>query len=267
MRVLSLLPCLLLLGAVAPAQDAQPAPAPKEKPKVDPLPEGKTRILEAVVIEVEGKTQARPEPEAKWADLKLNQVLKPGATIRTGPKSHVALRVGPNASMLVDRQSRVTLPEIIQDGAVLRTRVKMSFGKADVRVDRVGLDNDFEVATPTATLAVRGTTLRITWDAVQGFAARGVQGNRLRAIEVRYLDGVLAWLSHSDSSSDLYRMPALREYYKTYYLPLKGAVDDSQLGDPTFTDTDRLTNPSQETGLASSQKSLGGKGDGRATGQ
>ena len=86
--------------------------------------------------------------------------------VRTGRESHVALRVGPNATMLIEHQTRIAIPEIAQDGDKLKTRVSMAFGQADVRVDRIGLTNDFEVATPTATLAVRGTTWRITWDAI-----------------------------------------------------------------------------------------------------
>ena len=251
--------CFLILLLLAPAW-SQGTPAKKGTgKKLAALPEGKTRIFEAVVIGVAGTAQARATSKDKWRKLAVNDVLKPGAVVRTGRKSHVALRVGPNASMLIERQSRVQIPEIVQKGKVLRTRVTMSFGKTDVRVDRVGLDNDFEVATPTATLAVRGTTFRIDWNAVSGFKAVGVRGNKLRAIELGYLQKVAVHLSKADASSEEYRLPAINGYYETYFLPLKGAIGESEMYDPTQAPPDYLNNPAGETGLDAARKQRGGK--------
>ncbi len=115
-----------------------------------------------------------------------------------------------------ERPSRVAIPEIVQAGQVLRTRVSIKFGKADVKVDRIGLVNDFEVSTPTATLAVRGTVLRISWDVVSGFRSMGVRGNKIRAIEFRYLNGVKAYLSGAQTSSNTYKLPAVAAFYSTY---------------------------------------------------
>jgi hypothetical protein len=254
------------LGAGAGAQD-KPAKAKasgkgaKEQPakKVEPLPKGEVKVLKAIVIEVEGAAQARDKPDAKWKKLKVNDVLAPGALIRTGRKSHVALRVGMNATVLVERQTRVAIPEIVQDGDTLRTRVSMEFGKADVKVDRIGLRNDFGVATPTATLAVRGTVFRITWDAVVGFKAVGVVGNRIVAIEVKYLNKVLAYLSGADSTSGDYNLPALDGFYSTYVVPLIGSIGKSESDITNFVDPSFLDNIKKSTQLSAAQKARGSK--------
>lgn len=242
-----LLPVPLLLLALA-------APAEEKKAAISPLPAGQTRVFEAVVIGVEGTAQARTKPDQPWKQLVMNDKLSPGVVVRTGRESHVALRVGPNATILIERQSRVAIPEIVQDGDKLKTRVSMAFGQTDVRVDRIGLTNDFEVATPTATLAVRGTVFRISWDAVSGARMVGVQGNKLRAIEISYLDGIKAYLSRADRTNEDYKLPAIASYYETYILPLLGANSEEELDDPEQQPTDALTDPKNRTRLEAAQK-------------
>ena len=259
---------LLTFAASVFAQD----PAPKEeKPDANkkpdatlkPLKPGEVRILKAIVLEVKGIAQARrpvkatkegeKAPRPKWEKLKINAVLEPGVVVRTGRKSQVTLRIGANATMLIDRQTRVRIPEIVQKGKVLRTRVSMAFGKADVKVDRIGLDNDFEVATPTATLAVRGTVFRIWWDVINGFRALGVPGNKIRAIEVRYVNAVTAYLSKADGTSEGFALPALDAFESTYLAPLHGALSSGEYG-TLIQGTDQQLNPGGSTGLATSNK-------------
>jgi hypothetical protein len=246
----------LLLAAVAAPQDKTAKKSEKKPVKVEPLPEGQVKVLKAIVMEVKGVAQARKTRKDKWQALKINDALDPGTVVRTGRKSHVALRVGMNASLVIERQSRVAIPEIIQKGKVLKTRVQLGFGKADVRVDRIGLDNDFEVATPTATLAVRGTAWRHSWDVTNGHRAVGVPGNKIRAIEVRYLRGVKIYMSGAASTSDEYKLPALDAFYETYLWPLLGAIDPSEypdLGqDPRF-----LDNPSRNNDVKAARAQRG----------
>jgi len=251
---------LLMFAVLAGGQDAK-RPAATLKP----LKPGEVRILEAIVIDVRGVAQARrpvpakrdaAAPGPKWAKLAVNAVLQPGVVVRTGRKSSVTLRIGANATMLIDRQTRVKIPEIVQKGKVLRTRVSMAFGRADVRVDRIGLDNDFLVATPTATLAVRGTVFRIWWDIVNGFRALGVPGNKLRAIEVRYVNAVKAYLSKADGTSEEFALPALSGFHTTYLKPLLGALSPGRHHAPTE-DPGFEQDPNTGGGRSASQKARG----------
>ncbi len=231
--------CMLILLSFALAAQAQDAAKdPKQPPKKEaakpaaakdakkpapkPLGKNEVRVLQAVIIKVEGVAQWRPSAKGKWQKAKVNDLLSPGAELRTGRKSSVTLRVGLNATFKVDRRSRVAIPEIVQKGGVLKTRVALRYGRADVKVDRVGLDNDFAVASPSATLAVRGTAWRMWWDVNKGFRAVGVPRNKLRAIEVEWMRGRQAFLSQQDGVNEFYKDAALSAYAKSYYVPPPG---------------------------------------------
>ncbi|MCP3903039.1 MAG: FecR domain-containing protein [Planctomycetes bacterium] len=155
--------------------------------QVQPLAEGQTKVLKAVVMQVKGRAQWRTDAKAKWKKAAVKDVLEPGAMIRTGSKSYLALRVGHNASVLVDRSSRVTLPEIVHAGETLRTTVQIKRGRADFKVDRVGLTNDFSVVTPSTTLAVRGTAMGVDYGGFGGTKITAARTNALKSIEVTFL--------------------------------------------------------------------------------
>ncbi|MHC4955262.1 MAG: FecR domain-containing protein [Planctomycetota bacterium] len=255
---------VVLLMAVAAA--AQTTTTPKKAstkkaakaPKIKPLPKGKTRVFQAVVMKVVGVAQARADKKGKWKKLKVNDVLKPGVRVRTGRKSLVALRVGPNATVVVDRQTRVVIPQIVQNGETLRTRVGVEFGRVDVKASRIGLAIDFAVSTPSSTLAVRGTAFRISWDAVHGARARGIPSNAMRAIEMAYVSRAKASLSKADASSEEYPLPAFDGFWDTFIVPLEGAITPEVIEDPRIQPTD-LTNPIEESGLRSSNQRRGSK--------
>jgi len=254
---------ILLLAATATAQTATtttPSKAgktPSAAATLKPLPKGQTRVFEALVMKVSGVAQARASRKAKWRKLKVNDALKPGVLIRTGRKSMVALRVGPNATLIIDRQTRVAIPQIVQNGDTLKTRVGVEFGRVDVKASRIGLAIDFAVSTPTSTLAVRGTTFRISWDAVEGTRAQGVAGNRMRAIEMAYARDMAA-LSKSDASDDGNPLPAIHAFWATYIIPLQGAITPEVLEDPRIQPTD-LSKVPDGSGLDAARKALGNK--------
>lgn len=219
MRKLMITAALLVAAPALLAQDAAPAPVPK----------GEAKPLQAVAMEVAGTVQWRPTPKDAWRDLKVGDLLDAGAEIRTGRESNATLRVGMNATTRIERQTRIAISELTQEGGKLRTRLAMQLGKADVKVDKVGLDNDFEVSTPTATLAVKGTMARIWWDAIHGFRAEGLTSNQLRSVELRYMQGLLAWLTSDDASEEGATLPAFEKYGKTFFILLKAALDDGFL--------------------------------------
>jgi len=254
---------LLLLAAAAAAQQPAATPAKtgteaKKTAEVPALPEGKTKVYRAIVLKVVGNAQARADREEGWKDLKVNDVLAPGVTVRTGRKSMVALRVGANATMVIDRQTRIAIPEMIQNGETLKTRVSLEWGRTEVKVNKVGRVNDFEVATPSATLAVRGTAFRVMWDVVKGHRVVGVPSNRIRAILVEYLHGVEAALSRADSSSEDFPLPALDGWYETYIVPIQGAFSPEELENDRMRPID-TARPIEDSGLQAANQQRGGK--------
>jgi len=169
---------VLLLAAIAQAPAAAPAPS---EPKSPPQP------LQALIIAVEGRAEWKAAGATAWQVAAIDDLLDAGCEIRTGLRTTVGLRVGKNATLLIDRSSRVELPLIVQDGTVLRTRAAVWRGRCDFKVDAAGVTSDFQVLTPSATLAVRGTGFSVTWGAFSGLEMKGVDTNKIHAVEVSYL--------------------------------------------------------------------------------
>ena len=167
--------------SVASAQDAAAPPT-----QVPPAPTpGVATPQRALLINVAGKVRWRSTPEAPWHSAAEGDILDPGAEVRTGLRASATLRFK-NATVLVDANSNFSMPAIEQDGDVLRTIAQVKSGRADFKVDKVGLQNDFKVVTPSTTLAVRGTSFGVTSGAMAGTEIVGARTNTIAAIEVRY---------------------------------------------------------------------------------
>ena len=69
------------------------------KEAVLPLAPGETKILEAVVMATSGLVRWQADDKGPWKNAEVDDILKPGTTIRTGRKSKVFLRV--TAAVLV----------------------------------------------------------------------------------------------------------------------------------------------------------------------
>lgn len=182
----------LLAGLTAPAL-AQSGDEPvsrvevfESETRVEALPAGQRKVLRALCIETEGTVRWRPEGAEDWRTLNVDDVLGAGAEISTALRSSAKLRIGLNATVDVHSITRVTLPELVQDGDVLRTRVVVRRGRADFKVDKVGLENDFSVVTPSTTLAVRGTFFSVRHGGLFGTVVNMFDPDELSAAEVRY---------------------------------------------------------------------------------
>ena len=176
----------MLVAAGAHAQETTPADAVTAVAATgDAAPAANATQLQARIIDVSGKARWRPSADAEWKDAAVNDDLSPGAEIRTGMRSRVTLRFR-NATVLVDSSTNFSIPTIEQEGDVLRTIAAVRSGRADFKVDKVGLQNDFKVVTPSTTLAVRGTSFSTISGPLKGVEIVGARENAIRAIEVRY---------------------------------------------------------------------------------
>lgn len=176
----------MLVAGAALAQDpaGSDAVAAVAAP-VDAAPSSSATQLQARIIDVSGKARWRASPDSEWKDAAVNDDLSPGAEVRTGMRSRVTLRFR-NATVLVDSSTNFSIPTIEQEGDVLRTIAAVRSGRADFKVDKVGLQNDFKVVTPSTTLAVRGTSFSTVTGPLKGVEIVGARENAIRAIEVRY---------------------------------------------------------------------------------
>ena len=210
----------LALQAPAPAPAPTQTPPPATAPKVEALPEGRQEKLQALVIAVEGKSEWKAAGAEKFKAAAVNDLLDAGAEIRTGLRSSVTFRVGKNATLVVDRASRVELPVMVQDGAVLRTRAAVHRGKCEFKVEAVAITSDFQVVTPSATLAVRGTGFTVEWGALEGVKVTGVDTNRVRAIELGYFANLQqVFVSGDGASNSPWPQPVELALYRTVFPP------------------------------------------------
>lgn len=214
LRVTSLLLAAVSSGAVwsvALAQDAVAPPvatATAATAAVDPAtPAGEA--LRAVFIDVAGKVQWRANETSPWQDAKVNDIVAPGVEVRTGLRSHAAMRIGRNATALIDAGTLFQLPDVVQDGDTLRTAAAVKHGRADFKVDKVGLSNDFKVVTPSTTLAVRGTEFAVATGPLKQVEVLGARRNAINAIELKYsLNNTTVQMSRSAASSTDLQNPA-----------------------------------------------------------
>lgn len=185
--------------------------------------------LQAIFLEVDGKVRWRAAESAPWKEAAVNDLVDVGAEIRTGLKSRAALRVGKNATVLVDAGTTFQLPEIVQDGETLKTLASVKTGRVDFKVDKVGFANDFKVITPQTTLSVRGTGFGVNSGALNGVEVTGARTNTLNAIEIRYVASNLQYfMSGAAKTSSTQQDPAANAWVSTVGPPpVVGTIVDS----------------------------------------
>ncbi|MFM8642797.1 MAG: FecR domain-containing protein, partial [Phycisphaerales bacterium] len=209
--VAAMLLSLGLAAAIAQAQAPAPAAAPAAPAaagQAAPAAAADAQALKALFIEVNGKVQWRSGADQPWQNAKVDDVVTPGAEVRTGLKSFAALRVGDNATALIDAGTMFQMPSVVKDGDTLRTTVSVKSGRADFKVDKVGLTNDFKVVTPSTTLAVRGTEFAVASGALKNVEVLGARRNTINAIELKYaLNNTTVRMSGAAASNSNLKQP------------------------------------------------------------
>lgn len=197
-------------GMAVAAQDVVVTPPP------EPAATAEEGRLQAIFMDVQGRVRWRATENSPWQTAKVNALVDPGSQIQTSLNSRATLRVGKNASVLMDPGSDLVLPEVAKDGETLRTVASVRAGRVDFKVDKVGLTNDFKVVTPSTTLAVRGTAFAVSVGKLKGFEILGARTNGISAIELNYvLNNLRFFLSGGASSSVAQRDPVRAAWLNT----------------------------------------------------
>jgi hypothetical protein len=103
------------LATVLPVFGAAPNAAQPDASVASP------KNLQAIFLEVDGKVRWRADEQSAWREAKVNDLVGEGAEVRTGLRSRAALRVGRNATILVDAGTSFEIPQLEQDGQTLRS--------------------------------------------------------------------------------------------------------------------------------------------------
>jgi len=107
---------------------------------------------EARILAMSGEVEVRPTREGQWIPAKENMEIAEGGAVRTGVGGAVLLM--PNKTKVWFRRS-TTLE--IEQRQTLASRLMLVIGKIKVRVPHLMRAEKFEVRTPAAVCAVRGT--------------------------------------------------------------------------------------------------------------
>ena len=108
---------------------------------------------EAKILSMSGEVEVRPTREGQWMPAKEDLEVAEGGAVRTGVKGG-ALLLLPNKTKVWFRKS-TTLE--IEQRQTMASRLVLVFGKIKVRVPHLLRKEKFEVRTPAAVCAVRGT--------------------------------------------------------------------------------------------------------------
>lgn len=140
----------LVLSARAWAQSA-PASQPAD---------GERTPIMTTVIELVGDVKHSAGPDQEWVPCALGDQYPEGTRLLAGIRSSIKLQIGdeePYTCMLIDSVGLTELTETAIAGDAKRVRVGVGYGRIRAGVAEGGLQSDFTVDSPVATLSKRGT--------------------------------------------------------------------------------------------------------------
>jgi hypothetical protein len=132
---------------------------------VIPIAMLKQQPVPAVVIAINGDvslTRANGQP----SDVKVGTKLYSGDMVTTADKQSIRVQFADNSELLVNRNSEVVLDKLShhKQMGMVDTKVRLNSGSVNTRVEKQRPDSNYEIRTPAAITAVRGTEFRLSTD-------------------------------------------------------------------------------------------------------
>ncbi len=115
---------------------------------------------EVKILKMEGEVKYRESVNSEWIDAQPSSIVPEGGAVKTGINGMAVLDTG-NKSVIWMRENTAMEVEQKKD---LITRLGLVFGKIKARVPHLKRREKYELRTPTAVCAVRGTDLVIETD-------------------------------------------------------------------------------------------------------
>lgn len=118
----------------------------------------KPKPISVTVKEVSGTAQRLlAGKDKKWAPLKAGEKIDEMTVIRTGFRTKVVLVFADNSVVTIQRATKMGIGEFRKEGKVTKTRLGLKYGSIRAKVKKAGGPNDFQISTPVATAAARGS--------------------------------------------------------------------------------------------------------------
>ena len=134
---------------------AEPAPAAKAAPAPKPADDS----FQATVVSATGPAQKLlvGEGKEKWEPLKVGDKLGRLSLIRTGLGAKVVLKFEDRGVITINNATKIGIADLEKKGQTAKARLGLKYGTLRAKVDGKRGKNDFRIATPVATLSVRGS--------------------------------------------------------------------------------------------------------------
>src|SRR5712691_7363472 len=124
---------------------------------------------------VSGTVEWRAVSSKSFRPMTTSQPVQVGDEVRTGPDAQLILEVPDGSYMVVAENSKLIVEDFWSGN--LRSLMNLMVGKVRFYVQRLGgRPNPYRVTTPTALIAVRGTTFEVTVDDAQLAEVRCLEG-------------------------------------------------------------------------------------------
>jgi ferric-dicitrate binding protein FerR (iron transport regulator) len=127
------------------------------------------------VSSVSGAVEWRAVSGKSFRPLASAQPVQVGDEVRTGPDAQLILEVPDGSYMVVSENSKLIVEDFWSGN--LRSLMNLMVGQVRFYVQRLGgRPNPYRVTTPTALIAVRGTTFDVIVDEAQNAEVRCLEG-------------------------------------------------------------------------------------------
>src|SRR4051794_17811916 len=120
-----------------------------------------TQHLKVQITGIEGLVQVRTSDDQPWQKAAVGMELNEEAEFRTGPKSAVRFTIPPDQTITLDRLGTVKVLQAVNDNGKLKTQLGMRYGRTRYDIEAAGREHESTIATPSSTLAIRGTKVSV----------------------------------------------------------------------------------------------------------
>jgi hypothetical protein len=117
--------------------------------------------MKATVVKVAGDVRVKSRASLTWHNPKVNEVLGAGDRLETGKNGLIEIKLDNDNVISLKSDTKITLTKLTQN---LKTGdyenlLEAAKGKIRAKVEKIKGNSKFEIKTPTAVAAVRGTTM------------------------------------------------------------------------------------------------------------
>lgn len=119
-----------------------------------------------LVAKLAGTVQYQKQGDNAWVAIWSQRMLQDGDMIKTLEKSRAAVRLSDQSVVTVGEETIIDMAEFKINDSQRKCNIKITIGSIRVKVEKFLGNDQFEIETPNATLAARGTDFYVEQEKV-----------------------------------------------------------------------------------------------------